>query len=127
MRMLNENESTKVTDEVNQEDTAPFQEDTKLLEQSDLSIQDDHIIIECDSAEVMERWKELLSKEAYLRVNPGLEPRDEHKVRYFCEACGNTVNYEDKHCRWCGERLDWRGLQLGEGQGKLERLAEGSQ
>ena len=28
---------------------------------------------------------------------------EEHK----CRECGNTVEYMDEYCKWCGKKLDW--------------------
>ena len=24
-----------------------------------------------------------------------------------CRECGNTVEYMDEYCKWCGKKLDW--------------------
>ena len=26
---------------------------------------------------------------------------------YECRECGNTVEYMDEYCKWCGKKLDW--------------------
>ena len=26
---------------------------------------------------------------------------------YECRECGNTVEYVDEYCKWCGKKLDW--------------------
>lgn len=28
-------------------------------------------------------------------------------TEYECKNCGSDVCYEDKYCRWCGQKLDW--------------------
>ena len=26
---------------------------------------------------------------------------------YECRECGNTVEYMDEYCKWCGKKLNW--------------------
>ena len=29
-----------------------------------------------------------------------------------CRECGNTVEYMDEYCKWCGKKLDWSEEEL---------------
>ena len=33
-------------------------------------------------------------------------------IEYECRECGNTVNYMDEYCKYCGKKQDWEVLEL---------------
>ena len=30
---------------------------------------------------------------------------------YECRECGNTVEYMDEYCKWCGQKLNWSEVE----------------
>ena len=32
-------------------------------------------------------------------------------TEYECKNCGSDVCYGDEYCRWCGQKLDWSGVE----------------
>lgn len=67
-----------------------------------------------DIKDVLEEYKRLGTLE---EVREAVEKQKEERPiavlgtfggeEHECRECGNTVEYMDEYCKWCGKKLDW--------------------
>ena len=66
-------------------------------------------LAEYEKIGTLEEVRETVEKQKEERPRPvlGIFGGEE----YECRECGNTVEYMDDYCKWCGQKLNWSEVE----------------